>query len=298
MEYREKECKSALNKINSKRLPYQWDLNIYRGCEHACQYCFAMYTHTYLNDNNYFDTVYYKKNITRMLEKKLSSSKWEREVINIGGITDSYQPIEEKLQLTRSVLEVMLKYKNPIIISTKSDLILRDIDLIKKLSEVAVVNIACTVTILDENIRTVLEPGACSSKARLKALKRIKEETNAIVGIHMMPIIPYLSSSIDNLEKIYYYAKKINADYVLPGGLGLRGITRQKFLTFLKKYDKNKYNKLLNIYNNKSKKEEYTKQFYREIQKLEEKYSITHNYQTIITKKSEEIKKNKDIEKI
>jgi len=298
MEYREKECKSALNKINSKRLPYQWDLNIYRGCEHACQYCFAMYTHTYLNDNNYFDTVYYKKNITRMLEKKLSSSKWEREVINIGGITDSYQPIEEKLQLTRSVLEVMLKYKNPIIISTKSDLILRDIDLIKKLSEVAVVNIACTVTILDENIRTVLEPGACSSKARLKALKRIKEETNAIVGIHMMPIIPYLSSSIDNLEKIYYYAKKINADYVLPAGLGLRGITRQKFLTFLKKYDKNKYNKLLNIYNNKSKKEEYTKQFYREIQKLEEKYSITHNYQTIITKKSEEIKKNKDIEKI
>jgi len=173
-----------------------------------------MYTHTYLNDNNYFDTVYYKKNITRMLEKKLSSSKWEREVINIGGITDSYQPIEEKLQLTRSVLEVMLKYKNPIIISTKSDLILRDIDLIKKLSEVAVVNIACTVTILDENIRTVLEPGACSSKARLKALKRIKEETNAIVGIHMMPIIPYLSSSIDNLEKIAEDIIKINS--ILP----------------------------------------------------------------------------------
>lgn len=297
MEYREKECKSALNKINSNRLPYHWDLNIYRGCEHACQYCFAMYTHTYLNDNNYFDTIYYKKNIVEMLEKKLSSPKWTREVINIGGITDSYQPIEEKLQLTRNVLQVMLKYKNPVIISTKSDLILRDIDLIKELSKVTVVNIACTVTTLDENIRSILEPGACSSQARLKALKKIKEETNAIVGIHMMPIIPYLSSSMDNLEKIYYYAKKINVDYVLPGGLGLRGITRQKFLTFLKSYDKHKYEQLLSIYNNKNKKDEYTRQFYQKIQKLEEKYSISHNYQSIINKKNLEIEKNKDIEK-
>ena len=139
MEYIELDSKSALNKLK-RRIPYSYDLNIYRGCEHGCKYCYAIYSHDYLNDNNFFDKVYYKKNILEHLEKELSSPNWKREIVNIGGVTDSYQSIEEKLEIMPEVLKLMIKYKTPVIISTKSDLILKDIDLIDKLSRITYVN--------------------------------------------------------------------------------------------------------------------------------------------------------------
>ena len=137
--YIEIESKTALNKLNRKR-PYGWDLNIYRGCEHNCRYCFAMYSHDYLGNNNYFEDIYIKKNIVELLEIELSKKSWKREVINIGGVTDSYQPLEERYKLMPEILKLLIKYKTPCIISTKSDLILRDYDLIDKLSKITYVN--------------------------------------------------------------------------------------------------------------------------------------------------------------
>lgn len=293
MIYKEKECKSALNKIKKPMLPYHYDLNIYRGCEHGCEYCFAMYTHAYLDEPEYFKTIYYKKNIVEVLEKELASPKWKKEVINIGGITDAYQPIEKKLGLTREVLKLMVKYKNPIIISTKSDLILRDIDLIKELSEEVCVNIACTITEMDETIRQKIEPGAVSSLRRFKALKRIKEETNAVVGVHLMPAIPFLSCSPSNLKEIYRLAKKVNANYILPGTLYLRGKTRQNFLDFFRKNYPQFYPSLQKIYNNKEVKLEFKKKFHTIIHDLEKEYGITSNYKKEIEQKIEEISKRK-----
>ena len=184
---------TALNKLK-RRVPYGWDLNIYRGCIHGCKYCYAMYSHDYLKDNNFFDTVYYKSNIIELLESELSSLNWKKEVINIGGVTDSYQPAEKELGLTREVLKLMIKYKNPIIISTKSDLILRDIDLINELSNITYVNIAFTITTMDEDIRCKLEPNSSPSIDRFKALKELKK-TNAVLGVHIMPIIPNLTDT-------------------------------------------------------------------------------------------------------
>lgn len=292
MEYKELECKSALNKIKKPMLPYRYDLNIYRGCEHNCQYCFAMYTHRYLEEQDYFQTIYYKKNIASVLDKELSSPKWQGEVINMGGVTDSYQPIEKDLGLTREVLKVMLKHKNPIIISTKSNIIERDIDIIKELSKVACVNIACTITTMDEDIRKQLEPNGVSSRERFRVLKRIKEETNAIVGVHMMPIIPYLNSNTSNLREIYRLAKKIKADYVLPGTIYLKGETRNNFLSFLKKQDIQKYTLFQSIFTNSEKKKEFKQQFYQKIQQLEIEYKIDHNYQKVIHEKCAQIEQS------
>ena len=101
-------CKSALNKINSF-LPYHYDLNIYRGCEHHCVYCFAKYSHRYLEDDNFFDHIYIKENIVEELAKKLSSKSWKRDVINLGGVTDSYQPIEKEKQLMPKILKLLTK---------------------------------------------------------------------------------------------------------------------------------------------------------------------------------------------
>jgi len=117
-----------MNKLKRK-LPYEWDLNIYKGCEHGCKYCYAMYTHNHLN--GMFDQdIYIKTNVVDVLEKELRKPSWDRSIINIGGVTDSYQPCERDQQIMPEILKLLIKYKTPCIISTKSDLVLRDYDLI------------------------------------------------------------------------------------------------------------------------------------------------------------------------
>ena len=272
------ENKSALNPVKGL-FPYRWDLNIYRGCGHGCKYCFALYTHDYLDpDGKFFDAVYYKKNILACLEEELKKNKNKGEIINIGGVTDSYQPGEAKLKLMPDVLKLMIKYKNPIIISTKNILILRDIELIKELSELVNVNIAMTITCMDEDIRKELEPGTSPSLSRFKALKRIKEETKATIGVHFMPIIPYVTDNYHNLKAIYQLSAKIKADYVLPGTLNLRGKTRGVFLGWLEEYDKERYDKFTNLYKNKDAYKEYKKGLYQVIHKLRDEYNLDWDY--------------------
>jgi DNA repair photolyase len=283
MEYVELDNKSALNKLKRK-IPYGWDLNIYRGCEHGCKYCYAMYSHDYLGDGNYFDKVYYKKNIIESLEHELSSPDWKREIVNIGGVTDSYQPIEKELKIMPEVLKLMIKYKTPIIISTKSDLILRDFDLIKELADITYVNIACTITAMDENIRTIIEPNGCSSMRRFEVLKEFRK-TNASIGIHIMPIIPYLTDCYENLDKIYKEASLIKADYVLPGTLYLRGKTRNYFFDFLRDYDIDLYNKYIALYKSGGASKEYKDNLYTKINEIKTKYGVTSNYMQALKRK-------------
>jgi len=122
-------CESALTKLKRK-VPYGWDLNIYRGCRHACRYCYAIYSHQYLNSDGFYDDIHVKSNIVDVLERELSSPGWKREVVNIGGVTDSYQKAEETWQLMPEILKLLIKYRTPAIISTKSTLPLRDFDMI------------------------------------------------------------------------------------------------------------------------------------------------------------------------
>lgn len=287
------QAKSALHKVKG-RFPYKWDLNIYRGCMHGCKYCFAIYSHSYLDDSDFFDTIFYKENIITLLEQELSSPTWKKEVINIGGVCDSYQPIEKHLKIMPEILKLMIRYKNPIIISTKSDLILRDIDLIRELSKVAAVNIACTITIIDESIRKELEPGAVSSLRRFEALRQIKETTNASVGVHSMPIIPYLTDYSRNLEELYYYASQINADYLLPGTIYLRGKTKPYFLDFLSKFDSNRYQNFVSVFYSEEAKKNYKANLYQELDYLKKKYQITSYYGKPLAEKIQQFKKEKE----
>lgn len=278
MKYIEMKCKTALNKLK-RRIPYGWDLNIYRGCEHGCKYCYAIYSHQYLDDDNYFEKVYHKnkKDILEALEKELSSPNWKREIVNIGGVTDAYQPIEEKLRIMPEVLKLMIKYKTPVIISTKSDLILRDFSLIDELSKITYVNIACTITTMDENLRTKLEPNSCSSKRRFQVLKEFKK-SNASIGVHLMPIIPYLTDNYENIDEIYRSASEIKADYVLPGTLYLRGKTKSYFLNFVKNYDNEVFNKVRDLYIKGSASIEYKNNLYKMVNEIKNKYNVSSNY--------------------
>jgi len=274
--YREILCEKAINKLK-RRIPYGWDLNIYRGCEHGCKYCYAIYTKEYMKSNNFFDEVFVKTNVVEQLEKQLKSNSWKREVVNIGGVTDSYQPAEAIYKLMPEVLKLLIKHKTPAIISTKSDLILRDFDLIDELSRITYVNVAATITTTDEALRNKIEPNGAPSYRRFEMLKAFSK-TNASTGLHVMPIIPYLTDRFENIESLFYQAKDSRVYYVLLGTLYLRGMTRKSFLDFLKDEFPNTYDKLLPRYKTGGAGKEYKNELYKMVNKLKDKYGLSSSY--------------------
>ncbi len=281
VKYREINCKSAINKIENK-FGFCNDLNIYRGCLHRCHYCYAIYSHKYINSRDFFGEIFVKKNIVEVLEKELSSKSWNRETINLGSVTDSYQKAEEDYKIMPDILKLLIKYKTPMCISTKSDLILRDFDLIAKLSNIVPVKIASTITTSDEKLSSLIEPNVISPLKRFETLKEFKK-TNAIVGVHTMPILPFITE--DGLENIFIKTKENNLDYIICEVLNLRGECRKIYLNFVRKNFPEHYKKYLYIYNNNGElKEEYKNRIYKKIKSLEEKYNL--NYDLLDLKKN------------
>lgn len=289
--FEEIHVKKALNKIKETsrlELPFQWDLNIYRGCEHGCNYCYAIYSHIYLEkeekssseggeNSDFFRKIYVKTNIAEALEKQLGARSWKKEVINIGGVCDSYQPAEAEYGLMRKVLALMIKYKNPVTISTKSDLILRDYDLLEELAELTQVNIAVTVTTMDENLSSLLEPLASLPEKRFAVLKAFKD-TSATTGLHMMPILPFLTDSPENLEQILSRAAECEVDYALPSLLYLRGETRKHFFNFLACNFPELLDPYRKLYAKGGADRTYKAELYGTLGNLMEKYHLSADY--------------------
>lgn len=289
--FEEIQVKKALNKIKETSrltLPFQWDLNIYRGCEHGCNYCYALYSHSYLEkeeksssegeeSSGFFRKIYVKTNIAEALEKQLAARSWKKEVINIGGVCDSYQPAEAKYGLMRKVLALMIEYKNPVTISTKSDLILRDYDLFEELAELTQVNIAVTVTTMDEKLSSLLEPLASTPEKRFSVLQAFKD-TSATTGLHMMPILPFLTDSPENLEQVLSRAAECEVDYALPSLLYLRGETRKHFFNFLACNFPELLNPYRKLYAKGGADRAYKTELYGVLRSFMEKYNLSADY--------------------
>jgi DNA repair photolyase len=296
--FEEIEIKNALNKINSKRvnLPFSWDLNLYRGCEHGCTYCYAIYSHSYLDEKinlsfpkdecAFFQKVYIKTNIAEALEKQLAAKSWKKELINIGGVCDSYQPAEAKYGLMRKALPLMIKYKNPITVSTKSDLILRDYDLLSELAGLTYVNVAVTVTTMDKSLSKLLEPFASSPERRFSVLKAFKN-TDAVTGLHVMPIIPFLTDSCENLEQIFSLAAEAGVNYILPSLLYLKGETRKHFFNFLQLNFPELVEPYRKLYSRGGIDSTYRAEIYEVIDSLMEKYRLSGDYMGCMEKSLE-----------
>ncbi len=282
--YHEITCKTALNPLSSRFLPFSWDLNIYRGCLHGCRYCYAMYSHDYLaGPLDFFSDIHVKVNIVEALEKKLSSRSWQRQTINIGGVTDSYQPAEARYRLMPEILRLLIKYRTPAVISTKSTLILRDYDLIDELSRVAGANIAATIISADDSFLRRMEPHAAKPSSRFAMLKAFKR-SGASVGVHLMPLIPYLNDGVADLDRLCAMARESRVDYVLPGMLYLRGRTRGHFFEFIRREYADCYRQLIALYQQREQRQQYKTVLYRQLGALFRKYGLSRDYPTMLRK--------------
>lgn len=188
--------KTIVNEVKSPDIKMDYSMNPYQGCEHGCVYCYARTTHEYWGLGPGLDferKIFYKKNGAELLRKLFDSKSWKPSAIMTSGNTDCYQPIERKLKLTRSLLEVCLEYKNPVGIITKNSLIERDLDILKELAKNDLVKVVMSVTSLDEEMRSKLEPRTSTAKNKLKTIELLSSN-NIPVQILMGPIIPGLNS--------------------------------------------------------------------------------------------------------
>ncbi len=225
--------KSILNKVASPDIGHNWSMNPYQGCEHGCAYCYARTTHDFWGYNSGVDfeqKIMVKENAPLLLEKALQKNSWLAEPIMLSGNTDCYQPIERKLKITRRLLEVCLKYRQPVGIISKNTLVLRDMDILKELQKFGLVQVVFSITSLDEHLRAILEPRTATTKKKLKAIKSFADE-NIPVGVMMAPIIPGLNShEILNIAKAASEYGALAMNYTM---LRLNGVIGEIFLDWL-----------------------------------------------------------------
>ncbi len=270
MEYlvREIQCKSALHFHNSKWLPYKYDLNVYRGCAHGCIYCYALYSHEYIAGGSFYNEIYAKANVADVLKKELP--RFSGELVNLGGVTDSYQPAERECRFMPPVLELLARYNIPVSICTKSTLILRDIELLKRVNDAGGIMCSFTVTTVDKTAARLLEPNAPAPKERMEALREMKKH-GITCGVHLMPIIPLITSGEHSIDALFCAAKDAGADYVLAGALNIKNKT---FYDSLRQSFPAEYGGVRDIYRDKKAYKDYRAELADTLDRVRKRYGM------------------------
>ncbi|MCB0833180.1 MAG: PA0069 family radical SAM protein, partial [Bacteroidetes bacterium] len=187
--------KSILAKNDSPDIPFTYSINPYRGCEHGCIYCYARPSHEYLGYSSGLDfetRILVKHDAAALLEKEFRNPRWVPEAICLSGNTDCYQPVERKLEITRSLLKVFLRYRNPVRIITKNHLVTRDLDLLSELARLNLVGALISITTLDPELAHRMEPRTSLPKKRLQTIEAMAK-AGVPVGVMTAPVIPGLN---------------------------------------------------------------------------------------------------------
>lgn len=235
--------KSLLNRCDSNRVPFDWTVNPYRGCEFACKYCYARYTHEFMEmDPAAFEKkIYVKKDAAVLLARDIAT-KYKFEVgrggapehIGIGTATDPYQPAEREYGVTRACLEELARHEGlSVSITTKSDLITRDIDLLQQIAAKSRLFVDMTVTTLRPRLARVLEPRAPRPDLRLAAIRKLRE-AGIKVGAMASPLLPGITDREGELEAVAAAAKDAGAQWFVSGVLFLMPSSAKMFLPFLR----------------------------------------------------------------
>ena len=229
-------CKTLLNKIDVPRFPFRWTLNPYRGCRHACTYCYARPTHEFLGQDSGrdFETrVFVKVNAAEVLRQELKRQSWRGDPIAIGTASDPYEPAEAEYEITRRILRVLRDFQNPVSITTKGVLVRRDVDVLAELSQVADVHVNFSVGTINEKVWKMMEPGTPNPLARLEAMQYLVE-SGVSAGVMMAPLLPGISDDEANIQEVVAAAYRHNAEYLGANVLYLKPGSKEWFMPLLK----------------------------------------------------------------
>jgi DNA repair photolyase len=199
--YQEVQVKSAL--AEAKGMPFRWTLNPYRGCTHACEYCYARKYQRYLEldaGDSFSSLILVKTNLPERLARELARPSWARETVAVGTATDPYQPIEGHYKLTRRCLEVLLASNTPFNIVTKGPMVVRDIDIIAAAGRAMDCHVCVSVPSVDEEAWSKLEPGTAPPLQRLRAVRQLTD-AGINAGVLMMPLVPGITTSRSSIER-------------------------------------------------------------------------------------------------
>lgn len=271
---REIEAKTILHR-NKPHLPWKWDLNLYRGCAHRCVYCFARYSHSYLESDNFFEELFVKTNAPQLLEKKLSSRAWKGEMINLGGVTDCSQPIDKQYNLTAECLRVIEKYPTPLNITTKSDLLRNEAELLSRIAAKVPVQVNVSITAHDPELQQLLEPGASSTEARFRLLEVCKA-AGCTTRLFLVPVLPFLTDDGRNLKRLMKRAAEAEVDGVVAWTLDITGSTRKHYSAFLSEHFPDKLAPTLNLFADERKLAGYRRNLFVLVANLMEQYSLSY----------------------
>ena len=273
--YQEVDCRSALNRV--KGMPFfSWTLNPYRGCTHACHYCFARRYHSQfeLNAGDQFASVILvKRNFVEVLERELDRPAWKREQVALGTATDPYQPIEGRYRLTRGSIEAMTRARTPVGIVTKGPMVVRDRDVLAALSSVARCTVYMSVPTVDEDAWRTLEPGTAHPLQRLRAVRELAD-AGLDVGVLMAPIVPGFSSSRSKLERTIKAIADHGARFVGCNVMQLEDGTRAHFMQFIEREFPAMRPRFERLYAKKLAPESYRKEVQSMVRALQARYGL------------------------
>ena len=236
VEYFTLPAKSLLNRcVSNRQMPFTWTINPYRGCEFGCRYCYARYTHEFMEmrDGMEFEQkIYVKQHAAGLLRHDLHRVKPD-EPIALGTATDPYQPAERRYEITRGILEEFARHRGfELGIVTKSNLIVRDLELLKEVAKTNRLSVHITVTTLDVELARILEPRAPRPDLRIDAVRELSQ-AGLRVGVSCSPVVPGITDSPKDLESVIRAAAGVGADYVFANPLFLKPCSAAVFLPFL-----------------------------------------------------------------
>ena len=230
--------RTALNRVPSEsRMPFSWTINPYRGCSHACVYCFARGTHEYLDldgGGDFDSQVVVKVNVAEVLQKELRHGSWRHEIVALGTNTDPYQRAEGRYKLMPDIIRALAESGTPMSILTKGTLIRRDIPLIEEAATQVPIDVQMSIAMYDDDLQRAIEPGTPSTQARLDTVRALAD-AGFRVGVFLMPVLPHLTDSVAAIDEALRRIRAAGADHVVYGALHLRTGVKPWFMQWLQR---------------------------------------------------------------
>jgi DNA repair photolyase len=280
VEYFTLPVRSLLNRCTGSRMPFTWTINPYRGCEFACKYCYARYTHEFMEMRagiEFEQKIFAKQHAAELLHQELRKVK-RGEDIAIGTATDPYQPIERKLEITRAIVQELARHSGlEVGIVTKSSMVVRDVDLFQEISLRNHISVNFTVTTTDADLARILEPRAPRPDLRLESLRKLRD-AGIRAGVICAPVLPGITDSPKQLEDVVRAAAEAKACHIYANPLFLKPCSAAVFLPFLKE----NFPQLVQEYEQRFKERAFLPAAYRKriselFARLRRKYGITNS---------------------